>query len=334
MIAMKRTFFATVTILLAAICAHASISESKIKKFINRYDVADTVLKAENPLEFWSLLTATNPEYAKAAKSLAGRGDKDLKKTLTAILNDARLFYVDVPVKTDATPLADRISDKLGLQMLLPSYSITVTDETDFATYGYPNGMIFMTGALFDEAKADTASLTALMAAESVHFALQHAYAHAKWEKSRRKKHGILAGAIGAAFLATAAVVSSAADTPEIVDFGGNVMNHAINSPIEPKHPTDYTPGQIVEADIVAFRLMQLIYGSGNPYIDALRRYGYTMECFMPTDSKDYISVGDRIRILEYLRDEPDVRRNVKAKNRLPEIVPVEFKILRPAPKD
>lgn len=308
-------FLTIVAVAAAGADARRLKNEKDYRKVIARYDVADTVLRAPDAGSFWSLVQQTTPHYAGVVKSIQGKKDKDIKREMAQVLYAADQYFAAVPSRSDLSPLTDTIISRTGIRAVNPLCMLTVTRDNDVAAFGYPNGYIFMTEELVNAASADTTMLTAVAAAQIVHYTLQHAYDHALWERSRRRKKRFWSIVGMVALSAADALLSAATDTYSSVYFpigGGGIA---------PKYNSQYTPEQILEADIIAYRFMQWAGYGGDAYIDMLRRIGYELDAAAAAaeqSGKDMPTTDERIAMLEYLRDTPTVRQRVKNPRRKP----------------
>lgn len=304
---LKSICMAIVACVFCANMAHGEINDKKIWQLIGNYDVADTVRKATTPEEFWERLRLSNPRFAKTSRSLNGKGDKDLKESLAQVTGNAVEYFSNVPTVARTYDFSEQVADGLGARAIDPKFSVTVTSENDLAIFGYPNGYLFMTGALYDMLRDHTVDATLLLSAETAHYVLQHAYEHAKWEKSRSKKirlARILVGTVvAAAEIAAETALQADNDYYYYCEPSAPIGSAIMSAPVEAKYLMEYSPEQIIEADIVAYRFTKMKYGSGKKYIDALRTYGYFMEADHPATDKDYFTVADRIKVLEVLDD-------------------------------
>lgn len=313
---------------MSAITAAARISEKQIIETVRRLDVADTVMHAPSRAQFWQLLQMSSKPYRDAVKSLRGGGDRDIKHKLIQTLADSEAYFANVPVRSNSYTLCERMIDSSGIRTSNPLATLTITDEKDISAFGYPNGYLFMTGALFDAVEGDSLALQGLLAAEEAHYALQHAYVHAKAEKKLARKHRFWK-IFGATALAGASIIADEATDgmfPAELGITAAVMIGASDTP--QRHRLDYTPDQIIEADIIAYRYMQLD-GNGSTYIDVLRRVGHDLDATAGY-GKDYLTVADRIAILEHIAANPRPKKIRANKVRLKPI-PTHTDIFAPS---
>ncbi len=292
-----------------------SYSEKDFRKLIARYDVADTVMHAPSAGAFWSLLQRTNRNYLDAYKSLSGDGDKDLKRDMQALLAQCGEYFRNVPTRLDLEPMAEEVVQYSGLRAINPIAILSVTREPDVAFFGYSNGYIFMTEGLYNMVNGNPIDIQSLFACEAAHSALQHVYAHARWEKKRRNRARFW-GIFGAAVLTTVTIAATH-DCPDCtVDaiwFGAMLATMVINGTEQQRYLMQYTPEQIFEADIVAYRFMEWA-GYGDAYIRALQRAGYAMDAENPLGD-EAPDVSARIALLRYMAANPNLRHKVKANN-------------------
>ncbi len=324
-------FLPLISALLIAIAAHAEMSEKRMAAIIAKYDVADMVMNAPDAGSFWIMLQMTNHDYHRVAKSLAGNGDRDIKRDLIGVLSECHNYFTNVPTRPEAYTLMESLADSMGIRSTSPLVSFSVTDEPDMALFGYPNGYIFMTGALYDEIRADTLATTALLASEAAHYALQHAYAHSKWEKSRKRRQRFWRILGASALAATSVVADVASDGYVPADIGVAAAVLVAASPIERRYTMHYSPRQILEADIVAYRFMQWATGSGDSYIRALQLAGNDIDATSGFEGPDYPTVAERVALLRYMRDNPQLRDKVRANSIRAKKVDSYFNIFSPA---
>ena len=288
-------------------------SEKDFRKILSRCDVADTVMHAPSAGAFWSLLQRTNSCYLDAYKSLSGDGDRDLKRDMEALLQQCGAYFRTVPTRLDLEPMAEEVVQFSGLRAVNPVAILSVTREPDAACFGYSNGYMFMTEGLYDLVNGNPIDIQSLFACEAAHSALQHIYAHARWEKKRRNRARFWA-IFGAAVMTTATVIASDGCPDCTVDaiwLGTMVVAEVVNGTEQPRYVMQYTPEQIFEADIVAYRFMEWA-GYGDAYIRALQRAGYAMDAENPLGD-EAPQVSTRIALLRYMESHPELRRKVKA---------------------
>ena len=311
-------------LLTAFITAKAELSEKAIRDIIIKCDVADTVLQAPDAPTFWQLLRHTNPEFRKTAKSLASSGDRDIKRELINELSNCDQYFRTVPTAPGLYDLSEHIVESSGIRAISPTATLTITDESDIAVFGYPNGYLFMTGGLHKAVTGDTTVLRSLFAAEAAHYALQHAYAHNKYEKKRRNRHRFWR-IFGAVALTGASVLAdNATDGYFPVELGLMAATAIATTDVVIRYPMRYTPMQIYEADIVAYRYCQLAFGSGLHYIMALRLVGNDLDASAAMMA-NAPTVADRISVLQYLDTHPEIRSRVKSRNTRPKYLKKYF---------
>ncbi len=328
---MLSRYFCIVLLICVSLNSWADISEKRMLKIIRQCDVADTVMNAPDAASFWELLRMTNDGYRRAAKSLKGKGDLDIKRNLVEVLGNSSHYFTSVPTRSDTYDLMEALADSMGIRKANPITTFTVTKESDIALFGYPNGYIFMSEGLYNEIAPDTAVIRALLASEAAHYMLQHAYSHSKWEKSRKRRCKFWQ-IFGASAIAAGSIVADVAtDSYFPAELGITVAGAIVTSPVTSRYTMHYTPMQIYEADIVAYRYMEWATGSGNSYIKALQKVGYDLDATSGFSGDDYPTVADRIAVLRYMRDNEGSRAHVKARKR--EVKPVEeyFDIFAPS---
>ena len=310
--------------------AERRYDDKDFAKIIEQYDVADTVMHAPTAGDFWLLLQSTDDRYRKISKSLGSNGDRDLKHDLIETLSNCDAYFRNVPTCNDLYDLSESLVEASGLRAINPLAILSFTQESDIAAFGYPNGYIFMTRPLYDQVGGSRTDLQGLLAAEGAHYALQHAYGHAKWEKSRRNRRrwARILGAIG---ITTAGIILE--DQSQGVfpgtEIGLMVGTAMVMSDTPARYNMQYTPKQIFEADIIAYRFMEWLGKGGRSYINTLRLAGYHIDA-ANYQGADCPTVAQRIALLEYLEAHPELRQHTKAAKRRPKYVPHHFSIFEP----
>ncbi len=314
-------FIISVLAFITAVFSIFADDEKRYRKIIAECDVADIVTWSTTPAEFWTRLQMTNKNYHKASKSLSSNGDKDIKTDILTLLGECDYYFRNVPTREDLYEVSEGLVEWSGLRDVNPFTMLTFTRENDIAAFGYPNGYIFMTDAFYRAVDGDSTTMQAIFAAEAVHSVLQHVYSHSQWEKSRRKKARFwrIFGAVAVA--ATSIVIDQITDgyTP-IIEIGTVVAASLATSDAGQRYMMLYTPLQVYEADIVAYRFMERFGQGGDSYINALRSIGYDLDAANP-QGPDFPTVKDRINLLEYMAAHPELREKVKANKRRPQAV-------------
>jgi len=326
---MNYRIISIILLVCSSLASWAELSEKQMAKILSRYDVADTVMNAPDAASFWKLLQMTNGDYLRSAKSLKGKGDKDIKRQLIDVLSSCHFYFTSVPTRSDTYDLMESIADSMGVRQISPLTSFTVTKEPDIALFGYPNGYIFLSEGLYNEIAGDTTSIKALLASETAHYVLQHAYAHSKWEKSRQRRLRFWR-ILGASAIAAGTIAADVAtDGTFPAELGATAATLVAISPVSKRYTMHYTPMQVHEADIVAYRFMQWATGSGDAYITVLLKVGYDIDATSGLSGHDYPSVSERVALLRYMRD--NERKKIKANRHSPRPVPAYFDIFAPS---
>lgn len=333
---MNRLLCSIIAVIIAifpsSICARNA--EKEYKKLIAEFDVADVVMQAGNATEFWRMLQMTDEQFYKTAKSLASNDNQDLKRDLVSMMCACDEYFRVVPTIPNLYKFTEAVADRSGLRGICPTAILTVTDEPDVAIFSYPNGYFFITYPLYKMLNGNIKEVSALMAAEGVHYTLQHAYAHACYEKSRRNRGrvGRIIGAVGAAIAGVVLDCATGYDGPgPFTELAAVAAVAMVSYESQPRYALLYTPKQIYQADIVAYRYMEWCGFGGRTYIDALKHAGYSIEADMPDAANpDNPSMADRIALLEYLDAHPELREKAKARNRQPRPVPEFTDIFSP----
>lgn len=312
-----------IALLLAVTCVLAAAArnpEKDYRKLIERLDVADTVMNAPSAAAFWQLLQDTDPRYSKVARSMASeKSNRDIKRNMIRTMAECDDYFLNVPSDPSLYGFAEQVMNSSGLRAVSPTAILSVTRESDIAAFSYPNGYFFITRPLYDALGGNPAAITAVIAAQGAHFVLQHAYDHACHEKSRRHRSRVARffGAIAVAI--TGAVLDCATDWQyPFSEMASIVAMTMVAYDSAPRYTMLYTPDQIHQADIIAYRFMEWTGAGGRSYIDALRRVGYDIDAANGSVA-EAPPLDRRIALLEYLDSHPEIRGRVKARNRRPE---------------
>ena len=310
-------------------------AEKDYAKIIAEFDVADTVMHARKASDFWRLLQMTDKQFHKTAESLASDDNQDLKSDLVSMMGACDEYFRIVPTIPNLYKFTEAVSNRSGLRGLCPTAILTVTDEPDVAIFSYPNGYFFITHPLYMLLNGDIAEVSALMAAEGAHYALQHAYAHACYEKARRHRANVwrTIGAVGAAIAGVALDCATGYNGPgPFTELAAVAAVAMVSYESQPRYTLLYTPKQIFQADIVAYRYMEWCGCGGETYIRALRHAGARIEADMPESANpDMPRMAERIALLEYLSAHPELREKAKARNRQPRPVAEYTDIFSPS---
>lgn len=304
------------------------------RHIIENNDVADVVMAAPDAATFWNMVRATDRHYPKTARSLArSRSNRDIKRNMAMAMSACEQYFTAVPTDPGLYTFAETVVDRSGLRAVNPLAILSITLESDIAVFSYPNAYMFMTRPLYDQLQGDTVAATALVAAEGAHFVLQHSYANACREKSRARRRRV------ARFFSAAALVTAGVVLDQVTGADGSYCPYVpweaeypftaiasivavgmVSADCSPRYSLLYSPEQIHQADIIAYRFMEWSGHGGRAYIEALRRVGFHIDASLPaTGAPD---VAERIALLEYLDSHPELRSRVKAARRRPRPAP------------
>lgn len=277
------------------------------KKIIKRADVLQYLPDTSdgNPETFWkALLKTENPiteTFDKIYKRDKGIGAKAREKIDEAILLHVR-HYADI-IKYN--PVLDSIAENIliGSSGKVRLYDLEKFTDNAFAA---PNGNVVIYRGLqnlFSRYKEEL--LTAIIAHEVAHVLLRHSLVQ-EYMQRKNERNNMIAASIAVGLQAFADGMNSA--------YSGQAVNNAayytsiFNSAKYDSFMYQFKYSREIElqADIVAFRLLDWVGIGGERMKEALRLMADPFEYFSKLD--DHYTIPQRIAVLEQLEMGPRVK--------------------------
>ncbi len=319
-----------VTFIIVAISGKAKDYDREFKKIIERYDVPTEVryLKGHDAGEFWNTLVGQSASYNKFCEEiLRNKGAEKEAMHNVELLPRFNPEYVDW-VDNSAQAYCDSLSNILSLNGILPGFKLYFTNLEEpysCSALGEETSYVIVDKGLLNCKGFNEKMLLGIIAHEYTHCILQHRL-HNEYNQARKKRrdrlaNSIIAGAVGVATFTAVATVSDGVSRSDgvYIDNSVNVnMNHADNvreitpyNYIFPKH-------QMLQADLVAYRLLEYLGYGGEEYINLLRlleKNQYQPDEYenyiLETGIKEYPTLRYRILFLEYVSKHPEIKNKL-----------------------
>lgn len=303
--------------------SHAGSFDKEYKKLIEKYDVADSakLVTTNNPVIFWNAVIDGNESLLKFGidiKKNRGAEKEALKKT-----TQLPRFYpqYDESIIEDMQGFCDTLLIDMGIKELPLKCSLHVihSDEVNAYTMLTEDGFAMcLTSALMLRKGVTYEVLMGYVAHEFVHGALLHHirgfYAGAKERRKNELFAGITAGLNGIAAGANAYVASitgQSYDNTPYYEAISNLDNKVKVSTL--KYTYAFSREQEYEADLIAFRFIENLLGSGEEFINGLRILG-TVYDQLYDEYSDHPTTTSRIDFLKFVQQNPTLGNKVNKK--------------------
>ncbi|MBD5356040.1 MAG: hypothetical protein HDR88_03405 [Bacteroides sp.] len=314
---------------------YASDMTKDYQKMIKKYDVPKEArwLNQNSPADFWTVAVENNYQLAQFNKDInKGKGAEN-----EALRAELRLphFYPEYNqyVVTDTQAYCDSLINDMGLENNGVDFSFNIIKSTApniFSVLTEDGFAICVTEALYNDEKVTDDVMKGYVAQEYAHGILRHRLRNLYDRAKDKRKSRILNGVL----LAVTATATCAVDVlidynfpvvytvplvndnyiPPIVENSNNEAQKIIeNLNDNLKNNTiiysfDFTPGQVYEADMMAFRFLQNI-GAENAYFDGLKILGARYDSQFET-MPDHPTIAERLSFMTYVKDNPGYTRN------------------------
>lgn len=303
----------------------SSPHEDKYRKLIEKYDISDSakIVPKNNPQKFWESTLYYNEVYIKFLRDI--KKNRGAEKEAVAKAADLPKFYpkFNESIIEEMQGFCDSILIDMGitnLNMNCSLYIVYSDDVNSFSVLTEDGFAICMTTSLLQRKGMKYEILLGYVAHEFVHGALQHQlrslYAGAKERRKNELTAGIAAGLQAVSVGANAYVAALNGQ------YGANYSNDYLNNYLftkyldesvkssTSKYIFDYTQEQEYEADLIAYRFLENLLGSGDDYIDGLRIISSVYD-HNATDTEAVSSTSSRINFLKFVKDNPDLGNKV-----------------------
>ncbi len=290
------------------------------KRIVKRVDVISLLPDTSdgNPESFWKAILNSENEitetFGKIYKREKGIGAEARKEIDEAILLHVR-HYRD-SVRYDA--FLDSIAKTLliGDKGRVCLYNL---DKLSLNAFAAPNGNIVIYSGLKDYlSRYKQELLIAIVAHEIAHVMFKHSLVQVYMQKKKERNNNIMAGiAVGLQAFADGMNSATTGKTINNTAYYTSIFNMAKYDTF--MYQFKYSREVELQADVVAFRLLDWIGIGGERLKEALRLIASPFEYSSDTD--DHYTIPQRIAVLESLESQPRVKSNrnllsqIKSKN-------------------
>lgn len=316
-----------------------SFAGDKAKDYYKLIKKCDVVKEARwielgSPAEFWNISINGNRQLEKFNKDIQkGKGAE--KEALEAELKLPH-FYPEYNEYVDRTlqGYCDSIVADMGLDKLGVNFTFNIINSEHPNVFSAPTEdgfAVCLTDGLFRNEKVTDEIVKGYVAHEFAHGALRHQlrylYREAKKKRKDRVWGAVLVGATVTAVGAMECLLED--DTPVVYtvplvsdkdggskrdgnvesaankvleDLNGNLKNNTL------LYSFNFTPEQIYEADMMAFRFLQNI-GAADAYVDGLKILGARYDSQFTT-VPDHPTVSQRINFVKFVEENPNFTRD------------------------
>ncbi|MBD5248236.1 MAG: M48 family metalloprotease [Barnesiella sp.] len=320
-----KKFCITVMWLLCTIAAFSADLDKEFKKMIEKFDVPDSakVVPANNPVKFWQTTLYSNEPMVKFLKDI--KKNRGAEKEALRMASELPRFYpqYDESIIEGLQGFCDTLLMDMGISSLPIQCSLHViySDEVNsFNALTEDSFAICLTSGLLNRKGMTREILIGIIANEFTHGALQHRlrglYSGAK---ERRKNELSASIASGLNAFASGFEAGLSGNTQD------RTYNYLLDKDLKDKAKTstakyvfDYTKEQEYEADIVAFRFIEYMFGNGEDYLNALRIIGsvYNHLSSDVISQEDIITASSRINFIKYVQQHPELGNKINASMR------------------
>lgn len=322
LICMKKILFLILSCLIV-FSAEAGSFDKEYKKLVEKYDVADSAkLVAQNhPSIFWNAVLEGNEallNFNNDLKKNRGAEKEALKKTA-----QIPRFYpqYEESIIEKMQGFCDTLLINMGISELPLNCSLHIvySDEINAFTALTEEGFAMcLTSALILRKGVSYEILMGYVAHEFAHGALLHhirgIYAGAKEQRKNKLIAGIAAGLNGVAGAVNAyssSLLGQPYDNTQYIETIANLDKEAKVSTL--KYTYAFFREQEYEADLVAYRFIENLLGSGEEFINGLRILGSSYDDLYDEYS-DHPTTTSRIDFLKFVQNNPDLYNKVNKK--------------------
>lgn len=333
---MKRIFLFAVVVVIAASQGFAKDLEKEFRKIVEKYDVPTEVrdLKGNSAAPFWETLMKYDMSYRKLCMDMEkNKGAEKEAERCIELLPRFNAQYVDW-VDSTAQNYCDSISRVLGLNEETPDFKLYFTNLSEpysCSALGDDSFSVIVDRGLLDCKGFNEGMLMGIIAHEYSHGLLNHRlhneYDMAKKKRRNRLTNSLIAGAVGVATIAVAATLDDGTRGIQggslyYVDNSVNI-NAGQENAVREITPYNYIfqKGQMLQADLIAFRLLEHLGYGGKEYINLLKLLENSQsqpdayeDYILESGVKGYPSLRYRIRFLEYVASHPELGNKMNEK--------------------
>lgn len=299
---MKKLFL----IVLASLSFNVSVAQPRdVKKIINKYDIKKYYKNATvDKMSFWQIMVRNNKRCKEIVNGLEKKKETLYQAMAVVDAWMAQPVYDDYAYDHDS--LTRVLSDELGLQLLTKDRPIRIINDSEL------NASMDAYGQMRINSRCLTTfthkELLAVCAHETAHYMFQHVLSRV-WKSAKKEKINREWAKIGVS-LAVGAMASTSMyggsaglDMSFMNDmiaksniFYQSAFNYADRASLRYKYR--YNREEESEADIAAFRFMELMGYGGEHVISMLRKIANLYGDHPTGDYDDHPSFAFRIQVL------------------------------------
>lgn len=285
----------------------ASAQNKKYDKILKDIDIVEYVKNVPigSYKEFWNSVVVNNKRMSEFKK--AAEKNTPAFQAARKDMGEAQMF-VQIAIESQRTYDLKKITDTLiaytGANTIWPKLTLDIVADDSPNAYCYPEGQVFITGALLDATNCDFGQLLGVFAHECAHVLLFHHYTSA-WAIQKKL---ITNTAVAASVAAVNAMANAYAQANGAVDNSSwdsvnrttvQLANAAYDDAMH-RFRYKYARGEEYEADVIAYRFLEWCGIGGESYINALETIAKDDDLYYGKD-EDHPKTSDRVALLRYM---------------------------------
>ncbi len=301
---MKRSIIIILTLFLIF---DASAQNKKFDKILKDIDIVEYVRNV--PIgsynEFWNSVVANNKRMAEFRK--AAEKNTTAFQAARKDMGEAQM-YVQMAIKSqhtyDLKGITDTLIAHVGANTIWPQLTLDIVADDSPNAYCYPEGQVFITGALLDATKYDFCQLLGVFTHECAHVLLLHHFTSAWAIQKKLITNQAVAASVSAinAMANAYAQANGAADNSSWDSVNRTTVQLANAAYDDAMHRFryKYARGEEYEADVIAYRFLEWCGYGGESYINALETIAKDDDMYYGKD-EDHPKTSDRVALLRYM---------------------------------
>lgn len=314
---MKRIILLLTTVMFVIPFLYASGNDKEYKKLIQELGIDAIAMKAASADGFWNVVWQKNERLCKfykafdKKKSSAVKANDDIGKSLYLAAD----YFKSLEIEADNSDNdLMGILEELGALKVFSGTKLYIVNDEETNAFVTPDGRIYLNSGLFVDGMTYP-HILGICAHEFAHFILQHAKVHCYEAIKKERKNNIIAGVSAAIQAGSAMYAASNGVESDWTEIEQNVYNMFESAALQSqKFRYKYSRKQEIEADIIAFRLLEYLGYGGEKYIEALSLIEAAaletpLELFVNYEDSTHPSTSFRVGLLEYMASHPEITR-------------------------
>ena len=304
--------FLCIILLLVTLPILGYSQNKKYEKMLDKYDVKPYLssIQDKTAYNFWNAVIFNNPRLKKTLEASEKGKETFLKASqrVAETMDAAKLYDDGLSYVTDwayGDTLALNLLSDLDVQKMRQDFNIKYYYDNEQNAMADPDANILISSGLLSTQDLDYYGLLGIVAHECAHTLLFHVMQQAYEEEEKLRKNQIV-GAIAAGINVAAAGYAQANGAKvDWDDINETTQDLAVAAYIDAygRFSFKYSREQEIEADIIAYRLLDWIGVGGDNYLRALYLVKDNDVVSNSAKDGDHPSVAYRIQLLEYMRD-------------------------------